>query len=107
MIRKAIQLVGTPRTDGDPDLYALCNDGTIWGLNHGGQWVEMPAIPQDVSKDETAAMYGALIDARNRIGTAETKLANIEQVADEIPGNLSARMTEIRNKLLKILGKSK
>lgn len=47
-MRKAIHLVATPRTDGDPDLYALCNDGTIWGLNHGGQWVQMPEIPQPI-----------------------------------------------------------
>lgn len=55
MKRKAIQLVATPRTDGDPDLYALCNDGTILGLNHGGQWVELPEIPQPIAEVRCAA----------------------------------------------------
>lgn len=57
MKRKAIQLVATPRTDGDPDLYALCNDGTILGLNHGGQWVELPEIPQPIEGECEARQH--------------------------------------------------
>lgn len=56
-MRKPIQLVGTPRTDGDPDLYALCDDGTIWGLNHGGQWVELPSIPQPIEGECEARQH--------------------------------------------------
>lgn len=52
--RKAIQIVATPSSNGDPDLYALCNDGTMWGLNHGGQWIELPPIQQGESEDPLA-----------------------------------------------------
>lgn len=44
--RKAIQIVACTGGHGHPFFYALCNDGTIWQLTTGGQWVEMPAIPQ-------------------------------------------------------------
>jgi len=32
-------------TSGGSELYALCDDGTIWILGHPG-WTQLPAIPQ-------------------------------------------------------------
>jgi hypothetical protein len=42
--------------NGESSIYALCDDGTLWALSHSGQWHEMPAIPQDESKDPMAVM---------------------------------------------------
>lgn len=40
-MRKVIQI----ETDYEGDLYALCDDGTIW-LQQGDTWQQQPLIPQ-------------------------------------------------------------
>lgn len=44
--RKIIQLTATAGTNAEGELFALCDDGTVWTLTYAGQWHEMPAIPQ-------------------------------------------------------------
>jgi hypothetical protein len=81
--RQVIQMVGTSTPDGDPDLYALCNDGTMWGLNSGGQWVEMPPIPQDESQDPLAKLYAKNVDTTERLLAANRTIEAIQRKADE------------------------
>ena len=46
--RKPIQITGVGN-----DIYALCDDGTIWYMGANNDWVKMVQIPKtDVDKDE-------------------------------------------------------
>ena len=42
MTRRIVQIAA----DNGRVLYALLDDGTVWGL-YGGSWLRMPDIPQD------------------------------------------------------------
>lgn len=46
--RKAVQLAAVTQSGATyPDLFALCDDGTIWQmLNHESYWQQLPDIPQ-------------------------------------------------------------
>ena len=45
--RKIVQIAVAPAgTEHEPDVVALCNDGTVWILSIHGQWHQLPAIPQ-------------------------------------------------------------
>lgn len=58
MKRTIIQIaVAPPGGAGDPDLLALCNDGTLWTLTGHAQWVEMPAIPQPIEGECEARQH--------------------------------------------------
>ena len=59
-MRKIIQITAAP-WDGSVALNALCDDGTMWEMN-AGRWSELPAIPQDESKDPLAVTVGKLND---------------------------------------------
>lgn len=59
-MRKPIQ-IAISEHQGGVALTALCDDGTMWDLN-SGQWIELPAIPQDESKDPLAVAVGKLND---------------------------------------------
>lgn len=57
-IRKIIQICSNSNTavlDGET-LYALCDDGTVWGLGYssedGHAWFRQPEIPQDENNNE-------------------------------------------------------
>lgn len=39
--RRVIQIAGS-----DNRLYALCDDYTVWEMNHSGMWCQHPEIPQ-------------------------------------------------------------
>lgn len=58
-MRKPIQ-IAVSEADTHQTMFVLCDDGTIWVFNDHGQWVEMPAIPQDESKDPLAVAVGKL-----------------------------------------------
>jgi hypothetical protein len=44
--RKVIQIAATAGTNAEGELFALCDDGTVWTLTYAGQWHQLPAIPQ-------------------------------------------------------------
>lgn len=58
MTRKIIQIAVCGDTPGDPELVALCNDGTVFMLTMKG-WIEVPAIPQPPSQ---RALMDAIAD---------------------------------------------
>ena len=39
----------------DNRIYALCYDGSLWEMNHGGEWSEHPPLP-DSEEPETGPM---------------------------------------------------
>ena len=41
MRTRVVQIAATTDTDGDPVLYALCEDGSIWVKTHGSAWEEI------------------------------------------------------------------
>ena len=43
---KVIQITSTRDADGDPVLYALCNDGSIWRRAWGGIWEQVEDVPR-------------------------------------------------------------
>jgi len=61
-MRKIIQITASEGTigenpgnfNGDPSLYALCDDNTLWVLNFGDShiWERLPDIPQNSPIDE-------------------------------------------------------
>lgn len=77
MRRIAIQLVGTARPDGDAELFALCNDGTMWQLVGSGQWHEMPGIPQTESEDPLAKLYARNVDLNEALRKAKATVAEL------------------------------
>jgi hypothetical protein len=103
-VRQAIQIVGTSTPDGDADLFALCNDGTIWGLGHSGQWVEMPAIPQDESKDPLATLRAKNIDLREKIVDLEKTLDTLRNMGEALVDHRSPIKKGVGCSILKILG---
>ena len=40
------QLVAAHRQDLDDVIYALDNDGAVWMLLRGQNWVQLPSLPQ-------------------------------------------------------------
>ena len=49
--RKIIQIAASA-----PNVYALCDDGTVWGKFDGGlthEWYQLNLIPQPEEEDET------------------------------------------------------
>lgn len=48
--RKIVQINSCGNRDSGIEIYALCDDGTMWDLS-GGQWVQFPPIPQDHEPD--------------------------------------------------------
>jgi hypothetical protein len=84
MKRAIIQIAATARPDGDADLYALCNDGTLWGLTSG--WTEMPPIPQDESQDPLSKQTARNMDLSEKLREAEHKLYRLTDLASEITG---------------------
>lgn len=60
MMRKVIQMTAASY-DNSVAMTALCDDGTMWDFI-GGRWTELPAIPQDESKDPLAGAVGKLND---------------------------------------------
>jgi len=47
--RRVIQIAAAfaGQASNEPDLVTLCNDGTMWIMGVGGQWHQLPAIPQE------------------------------------------------------------
>lgn len=41
-VRNIVQITGS-----DNRLYALCDNGEIWEMNHDGIWTAYPSIPQE------------------------------------------------------------
>lgn len=37
----------------DNRIYALADDGTLWELNHGGEWTQHDPLPSDTVTAET------------------------------------------------------
>lgn len=57
MKRRAIQITVTQETDARyGELFAICDDGTIWSMTFRGTeldpWVELPPIPQDETNED-------------------------------------------------------
>lgn len=79
-MRKVIQISSAAWGDGVA-IAVLCDDGTMWDMN-GGRWVELPAIPQDESKDPLAVASGRIRRAmeyssaviRSSVGTRSASL---------------------------------
>lgn len=82
MTRRIFHMTTATRPDGSTELYAICNDGTTWELTNG-QWVELPAIPQDLSKDPLAANITARLELQEKLDTANDKLTRIATLANE------------------------
>lgn len=43
--RKIVQIAGS-----DNRIYALADDGSLWEMNHDGDWTEHPPLPDIVRK---------------------------------------------------------
>jgi len=103
MIRKVIQFSAAARPDGgDADVYALCNDGTLWQLVTG-HWQEMPAIPQDESKDPLAKLYAKNVDMSDKLVDARQRLDAIQIRADGYAASRHTTISEIGRELTAII----
>lgn len=83
--RRIFQMTACARPDGTTEIYAICNDGTAWELTNG-QWVELPAIPQDHSRDPLEATVAARIELQEKLNVAQAKLDRIAVLANELAG---------------------
>lgn len=45
-MRRVIQLESFVSKE-HQQIFALCDDGTIWAYGHAGEWSALPPIPQD------------------------------------------------------------
>jgi hypothetical protein len=87
MRRVPLQITMSPHGDGEPDIVIACNDGTMWMLGHGGQWVELPGVPQDESNDPLAKLYARNVDLQESLRTAESKLHRLGDLACTLTAN--------------------
>lgn len=81
-MRRIFHMTAATRPDGSTELYAICNDGTTWELTNG-QWVELPAIPQDLSLDPLTANIQARTELQSKLDVAQAKLTRIATLANE------------------------
>lgn len=107
MIRRIFQITSCARPDGGTEVYAICNDGSTWELVNGA-WVELPAIPQDASKDPVVKLVSERADMVLRLNKAESTMQLIAELARqyaESPGTASRStfMREVGARLQKIL----
>lgn len=85
MTRRIFHMTACARPDGTTEIYAICNDGTAWELANG-QWIELPAIPQDLSKDPLSANIAARSELQEKLDEAQGKLDKIGALANELAG---------------------
>ena len=84
MKRVAIHVAMSPHGDGEPDITIVCNDGTMWMLGHTGQWIELPAIPQQESCDPLAKLYRQNVDMRDKLEEAKQIIENVRRDAERL-----------------------
>lgn len=75
-MRKIKQIAGS-----DNRIYALCEDGTLWEINHTGEWTQHPGIPES----EPTIIDGQYL-AKSKI--EETNKAQLEFEKEFISKNL-------------------
>lgn len=90
MRRVAIHVAVSPHGDGEPDIVISCNDGTLWMLGHGGQWIELPGIPQDESKDPLAKLHSRHVDLLDAHAAAKTQLHMLADLAGTLSGSVGS-----------------
>lgn len=86
MLRRITQ-ISTCASDPDhlADVYALCNDGTLFVNTKGRGWAEVEPIPQDPSLD-------AAVKMRNEYHAMQNKLCIAEDMINEVASYQGALM---------------
>lgn len=102
MIRMPVSV--TTATNGD--TVAVCNDGTMWMLNSGAQWVELPPIPQDESRDPLHKLHRENVDQTERLATALHVIDDVRKLAEELHENSRGRpaLSQMSNRIFDKLG---
>ena len=56
-MRKIVQIQASTIPSGASAVWALCDDGTLWGLSSANDvWVRLTAIPQDAHQTSKDAL---------------------------------------------------
>lgn len=86
MRRTPLQIVCSGHAEYPTEIYALCNDGTMWELTRG-HWTELPGIPQDESKDPLAKLHSRHVDLLDAHAAAKTQLHMLSELAGKLAGS--------------------
>lgn len=83
MIRRILSIAVSPVEDGESQIIALCNDGTLWGMGHTGNWAQFPAIPQDWSSESVEKQWADLVDAGAEVRRLEKEVRRLTDELEE------------------------
>jgi hypothetical protein len=102
MIRTPISVSHAPTGE----AIVVCNDGTMWQLTGSAQWVEMPPIPQDESKDPLHKLYRENVDQTERLSVALHVIDDVRKLAEELHENSRGRpgLSQMSNRIFDKLG---
>lgn len=104
MIRMPIQIAVSTTGDGPDDLFALCNDGTIFVIGKSGHWTEMPPIPQDESKDPLHKLYRENVDQTERLAVQLHVIEDVRKLAERMSKSMSHQQQRMASQLFDALG---
>lgn len=104
MLRRITQ-ISTCASDPDhwADVYALCNDGTLFVNTKGRGWVEVEPIPQDPSLDAAVKMRNEYHAMQDKLCIAEDMINEVASLSGELRGSRDRERASTGMRLAEIL----